>query len=633
MNLDTHDRIFLLPGTGQPAQILEVTAEELEVYEVPEDYNHLLNDMMPKPPGLVMVYRNWEGEWIITINDPEGTREMSLEEYRQGMSLLFESLLSLQFSELPFFTLGRYTGGARATPPQAQKKETKTHLPVAQEAGLSRETADSSGSATSIPKEPEKKELEREVQVKAKITTDEEQRINPAQVCRNFEMLDQLHRLISPRELEKLTRVANDNSHREKLNQLKQEGLASELYFSANTCNTLYWGLMNGELTESQFLENYHYLTLKLMFVPEGRSLSKGDPLKGFSQRVELFDIILPTPDTRLTWKNLSVARYLIMRKKPHKDAFSSTRCPKSESQPVVDPEVRSRHFWHWVSIFPEGTGYHGSIYNIGSVSAIKRDFEAKARENEKVAMKPGFGGGDWDALKVLRLQDQHPVALWHPDLHSLDQPDGLWIGALPHLHDFIHLNLISNLSQRIRHEALTLDTLAIQPAIAFLQRFTQGQLTNQDRHFLSLCEEQEAFIAKRSKQPVEETELDIEIAKAKLKQLSERHLVDQVFFSDSKYRCEVMGEFYSRTCLLNTELIDRVLQNLFIFTLVRGNHQAFAIQFLKTELQEYEMDREIIEDINPQLPGLFSDICNMLPATILSWQIDWWIRKLKPPR
>ena len=112
--------------------------------------------------------------------------------------------------------------------------------------------------------------------------------------------------------------------------------------------------------------------TLYLMFVPEGRPLPKGDALQGFSQRVKRFDVVLPTPDTRLTWKNLSDASYLIIREKPHKDASSSTKRPNSESQPVVDPEVRSKHFWHWVSIFPKGTGYHSFLYEIGSVSTYQ---------------------------------------------------------------------------------------------------------------------------------------------------------------------------------------------------------------------------------------------------------------------
>ena len=620
-----HDRIFLLPGTGQPAQILEVTAQELEVYEVPEDYDHLLNDMMPKPPGLVMVYRNREGEWIIIVNDPEGTWEMSLEEYRQGMSLLFESLLSLEFSELPFFTLGLDTASARAAPPRKQKKETRTNTLAPGEAGLPRESVDRSGSATNIPGA-----AENEAQVKAKITTDEQQQINPAQVCRDFKMLDQLHRFISPQELEKLTRVANDNSHRETLEQLKQGGYLSRLYFTADTCNTLYWGLMNRELTEVQFLENYHYLTLRLMLVPEGTPFPESPALQGFSQRVAKFEVISPDPDTELTWENLSDASYVITMAQEQKNYISQFNDhPKPESLPVVDPEVRVQHLWYWMRIFPTGSGCLQHRYQIGSVSAIKRDFEARACENEKVIMKPGFGGGDWDALKVLRLQDQHPVALWHPDLYSLEQPDGFWIGALPHLHDFIHLNVISDLPRRFRHEALTLDTFAIMPAIVFLQHFIRGQLTDQDHLFLSIFKEQEEFLAKKSTQPAGEAELDIDTAKTKLQKLNERRLLDQPFLSLSEYSKEVMGGFYSHNCILNTELIDRVLHNLFIFTLVSGNHQEFTKQFFKVELKEHAFARREVDELNPQPSDILTEICYLPDDIIKKWSIDWWIRKL----
>ena len=618
MSLDTNDRIFLLPGPGQPVRILEVTSDDLQVYGLPEDHDHLLNDMMPKPSGLVMVYLNWEGEWIITASGPEGVWEMSLEEYHQGISLLFESLLSLEFSELPVFTLGLETAGVKLATPRKPKKEPKIHLPSGRKAELPPESAASPGSARAIPDTAD--------------ITNKERQINPIQVCGNFRILDQLHRFISPDELDKLTCVANDNSRRAKLEQLKKEGLTSGLYLTADTCNTLYWGLMNGELTEWQFLENYHYLTLKLMLVPEGQPVPASAALQGFSQRVGTFTVISPDPDTELTWENLSGARYLITITQEQGDyLLQFDQNPGPENLPVVAPEVRTQHFWHWMSIFPGGKGHLRRQYRIGSVFAIKRHFEDKSSPEDRVAMKPGFGAGDWDALKALRMLDQHPVALWHPDLHSLEQPDGLWIGAMPHLHDFIHLNLISGLSRHIRDEALTLDTLAIVPAIAFLQRFIQEQLTDLDRHFMSLCREQDDYLAIRSNQPGRKTKLDKETAKKMLKKLSERYLVDQPFFSLEEYRRKVEGDFYSCIYLQSPDAIDQLLLNLFIFTLVSGNHQNFTRQFLKVELKEHSNARRQVECCQYRSNKL-SGFWSMHYEVIQKWFVDWWVRKLPPP-
>ena len=607
---DTHDRIFLLPGTGQPAQILEVTAEELEVYEVPEDYDHLLNDMMPKPPGLVMVYRNREGEWIITVSDPEGTREISLDEYRQGMSLLFESLLSLEFGELPVSTLGLDTGGARTVSPGQGKKTGKT---------TSKEPAPSGS-----PPEPEAGTIssgfsKSEGTSAAAIT--EGQPVDPVEVCRHFKELDQLHHFVSPAELAMLTTVANDSHRREKLEQLKTEGLNSELYGCEDTCNTLYWGLMNNELTERQFLENYHFLTLRLAFPllkgGAGLKLSPDDYLEMLltlpenKATIEHFFGGLPVlyishPESP-TWENLDSVHYSIISRRGN--YAQNEGCDGLEA---------------WIYDFRE----FFPRCRISSVSNIKRAWESCSPDHKPLAMKPGFGFGDWNALKQFRLQEQHPVALWHPQLNSLTYPDGRWINTLAHLHDFMHLKGLSTLPQALRNEALTLDSLAIEPAITLLEHLADQQLTGDEKQFLAWNDQQVEFLSKWNPHLVKWSALTGEAISEHLKKLKDdRYLVDMNFVKED-YHPVTESRFYSRFTLHDTGAINQLLQNLFIFNLVNGNDRAFAERFLKVELKEYEEARTTIEALHSQSLEPSWKYTGVPKEVIKKWFIDWWVRK-----
>ena len=107
-----HERLFIFWGHNH-LLALDARPEGIAINELPCEYSQYIDtEAFDSEKGFpVVTYRNGLGRWMVKIKTSEGYMEVSLEEYQLGLSLYFESLLSLEFGELNDFTQGWNTPG------------------------------------------------------------------------------------------------------------------------------------------------------------------------------------------------------------------------------------------------------------------------------------------------------------------------------------------------------------------------------------------------------------------------------------------------------------------------------------------------------------------------------------------
>ncbi len=123
-----------------------------------------------------------------------------------------------------------------------------------------------------------KKILERDVSAMAK----------PNWLNTNSELLiQQLNQYLSPEEQSILRSEASDPLHQHRLEMLKTpSSWKSHLMHDPETCNTLYWGLFNNEISPEQFLEFYSLLTLNITFFPSRSIIPNQEDLRDFASSI-----------------------------------------------------------------------------------------------------------------------------------------------------------------------------------------------------------------------------------------------------------------------------------------------------------------------------------------------------------
>ncbi|KEQ11351.1 hypothetical protein [Endozoicomonas numazuensis] len=305
-------------------------------------------------------------------------------------------------------------------------------------------------------------------------------------------LLNRLTHFLKSIETSYLEKIAHNHAKYSILfEKLKTEGPESDSYFSTDTCNTLYWALANNQLSEHQFMDHYHYLMHRLIFRTD---LTTGEHVfPGFPVLAKKFEVVSTTGNP-ITWANLHEAQFNIEVLPDFKKALEVAydKRPEPTSDPVDTPQVQERHLFLWLDIL--GSSFYGRQNNkmvLQSFSQLQKILE---KEPSPVLIKPTFGFGDWNKLKKLRLKEEHPMALWHPELPSISQPDGYWAGTLSHMHDLYHAEILNRIPKDTRDASLEFDSLFITPFNHFLKRIERESLTAEDQlfihHFTCLCNE-----------------------------------------------------------------------------------------------------------------------------------------------
>ncbi len=131
----------------------------------------------------------------------------------------------------------------------------------------------------------------------------------------------------------------------------------------------------------------------------------------------------------------------------------------------------RSIELYFWLDLLEQDELITVDQKGVITIPPLKKTF----RKLEDMPGSPGqalqpiltFGSGDWEELKKMRENNCHPVALWHPGLKSsLVHPDGYWIGALAHWHDFHHIYKTNQLEPALRDLLLKEDSALYTPVV-----------------------------------------------------------------------------------------------------------------------------------------------------------------------
>ena len=456
-------------------------------------------------------------------------------------------------------------------------------------------------------------------------------------------LLSELHRFVSPDDMIRLEAVAQNQDYEKKLSSLLKDGLISKLYYSEDTCNTLCWGLMNGKLTQEEFTDHYHFLMLIFFFfpkkcqgdkLPEGeydlatevreitcseiccgenyreiRGCFKPDLLKnnGEKQQYKFFEFNLTNQAKSLLANSMSNLR---------KNKFSK--------------DFQQNHYLFWIHFYESHVHGVWMSDDDKKVTVASFNFFSQAVKNgtfDLVNIKPGFGAGNWDALKVMRLKEQHPVAFWHPEVsNSLIQPDGYWVGTIAHLHDFYHAYTINRLGKEKRQWYLKMDGEIILPEIKFYDRVLSEKQTKDDTIFFQILK----TIPYKNNNWEELIALTIpELYK---RETECRELVDQEIFSTSEITGALWAlQYTSKIMLFDVPQGSMLKINLFIFQVIKNDNNALANEILDIDIEEYPEARQAINEMlgNPDSCGEISDYLEKYPLAGRKWLMDLWVREL----
>ena len=455
-------------------------------------------------------------------------------------------------------------------------------------------------------------------------------------------LLSKLHHFAPGEDKARLDLITKDIGYQEKFDRLMEGKLKSYSYLLSDTCNTLYWGLMNEKLTEKEFMEHYHFLMLNLFFfskqckgiLPEGEynlarnvremTLHDLDSSNDYPGGKFLMRLLLKnTSDQRHQHKIFEFfltdnVKSLLVENKP--EYFMKNKGSN-------DFQQNHYLFWiHFLNLYVPGVwlSKDKDKIAIGSFSLLSRVIEAGI--SDPVKIKPGFGAGDWDALKLMRLEEQHPVALWHPLIsNSLVQPDGYWAGTLSHLHDFYHLRIINNLGKEKRQLFLWLDTEIACRRIAFYERVLSDKKTVEDERFITIF----STLKYGGDSNVQGWDNSCISELLKL-EVNVRSFVDQEIRQDLKVPFGLRTLLYRGwDVLYNLNFREKLEINLFIFHAIMSDNTELVNQVLGISIRQYPQVRDTIAKCNKTSGNSDELIKNYLcihPLAGFKWLMDKWI-------
>ncbi|MDP0562923.1 MAG: hypothetical protein QS721_11615 [Candidatus Endonucleobacter sp. (ex Gigantidas childressi)] len=318
-------------------------------------------------------------------------------------------------------------------------------------------------------------------------------------------LLEYLEYYVTNEEKIILSNIANDQSYEAKFLYLKEEGPTSDSYINIDTYRTLYWALRNNKLSEWDFMEHNHCLSCSLMYRPDSKLYHD------IASNVKTFKIEHSEKDgVEISYDNLSKARYDIeFHTGTERDLCMGTTVTLSQyddtySRGTGISRLRSTLEWH-----ADGAPVCRSM--LGALNVIKSNYSntgltalldinsfaktcfllsSYSSVEDVVDVRPTFSFGDINGLIELRRKNAHPLALFFPDIKSLEEPDDRWAGNLSYIHDFRHIRAMQALERKNRTFLLDVSELIIDPLLQYANKNTQSLNTKQltessEFHFL----------------------------------------------------------------------------------------------------------------------------------------------------
>ena len=462
-------------------------------------------------------------------------------------------------------------------------------------------------------------------------------------------LLSKLHHFAPSEDKARLDLITKDIGYQEKFDRLMEKKFKSEDYLLSDSCNTLYWGLMNGKLTEEEFLEHYHFLKLIFFFFPkqcQGRLPAGEYDLATKFKKITCKDIIFSGDYPSLEISGLPLSKYSDDKGHPYEffefylthqaQTLLSSYDMEALGRNELASDFQQNHYLFWLRFLDDTIpgiwlSKGEDKIAVGSFSFLSRAVEAGT--SSPVKIKPGFGAGNWDALKLMRLEEQHPVALWHPLVsNSLIQPDGYWAGTISHLHDFYHTYLINQLGKEMRQQYLRWDTKIACPRIAFYERFLSGEKTEEDEKFIRIFDE----IKYRNQGNVQRWDNDYISALHKI-ETAMRPLIDQEIREDNKIPINVCTLQYREEKILFDLTFREVLEiNLFLFHAITSKDNELMKEVLGIGIQQYPDVRQAMAKFNETMDETSDDSDEAIKAYLrahslagFKWLMDIWVRAL----
>ena len=510
-----------------------------------------------------------------------------------------------------------------------------------------------------------------------------------------FKMLDQLQIFLSSEDQVILEKIAGNHEYCDKLTHIPYKGLPSEkqlkTYLNADTCNVLYYGLIQGILSEDEFMESYHTLMIYLFFFPGNLPEA---PLNSVPALAE--DI------TTVYWGDippyLKNTQPLLKKGTPLINLFFDTdqkpsyyflkitltnefgaACAKGilgdRKQYCSNLEIA--HFIIWIDILSYNVpGIYldreskKSLY-IPSFALQKALLQyitvSEYGQQRSVAMKPVFGACDWEQLKTMRFKNQHPLGLWHPMIKSSQlQPDGYWFSVLAYLHDIYHVSKLNQITLRNRNNYLNKDNIFNRPIVMFLERiikvgipsdksliqdiadkiFIDG-LEQQFREisFTLVCDEMSEYLLepypwqlpenlKQYYYPRYNEDFSFPASLTITTTNTYRRLVDQEQIYTQKYTNHIKERSHFnmfKPTPWHISLTTRLAYNAVVFQSVIHKKHSKDYRFCACDIKEHPKERNTLNEMaaSPERRPQLESFCKDHPDTVDRWHIDWWVRYL----
>ncbi len=299
--------------------------------------------------------------------------------------------------------------------------------------------------------------------------------------------LSELHRFATEADRAYLESVVANPAYRDKFEQLMGEGYQSRLYRKPEVCDVLYWGLINGQLSDKQFSNHYFLATLNLCFFSGSLTDEAFNGIPDLADRItvqETKDGPVATLHLTTGFKGYIAAELMSLG--------------RYRSRELDTARAKQRHLSFWLAILSENL--HG-ITIAKDKSTITFEPFTRLLENagkyrepplqtlmpypDTVTGKPTFGSGGWEELKKMREQELHPLAFWHPVLSGgILTPDRYWIGTLSVIHDLYHVIKCNGRTGEERQMFLRLDSLVYTSLKELCGRQVNGNPLNSDLIF-----------------------------------------------------------------------------------------------------------------------------------------------------
>ena len=268
----------------------------------------------------------------------------------------------------------------------------------------------------------------------------------------------------------------------------------------ADTCNALYWGLMNGRLTPEEFQQHYYSLMMIVFFSPaafQGPKPPGAMDLESVIKLVSLDQLDLSEyPEKSRAEMNLFKNRlgspdfFEISFPDGFRERLAGMREGVLDQDPGSPGCSQEEFFMSLLGSEGDASETWLTIKQdkivIGTLPLMQQMIQPVDESIEPVVLKLVFGSPSLDQIKEMRAGGQYLVPLWHPAVDdSVIECNGIWLGTFSVAYSLFKAGILNKISQERRQEFLWLDTEITVSRRDFYQRVLSDQATEQDRFFL----------------------------------------------------------------------------------------------------------------------------------------------------